>query len=152
MNIIQRRKDGTFERKNSLWTPETWNNGYIDNKSRFRVYRPDYPRAYSEGYALRAHVVYWLQTGTVHPEGTELHHKDGSRHNDVFENLIVLTKSDHRKEHQENFVLLICENCGDSFRVHVWRKTQREKEGNAIRFCSQKCFHEKRREKFKKNK
>ena len=133
----QSRSDkGTFVRKNQIWTPDTWDVGYFDNRGRFRVYRPDYPRAYSEGYALRSHVVYWLHTGEPHPDGTELHHKNRITSDDRFENLIVLTRSAHQIEHKENWILITCANCGAQFKEHVWRTKNRN-----IRFCSQKCYH-----------
>lgn len=136
MNTLLRKKDGTFSRKNELWTPEKWDMGYMDSKGRFRVYRPDYPRAYSEGYALRAHVVWWLAHGEPHPIGTELHHKDRIKHNDHIGNLEVLTKSQHRREHQENWVYYKCAHCRKKFREHAWRARYR-----ISKFCSQECFH-----------
>lgn len=139
---IPRNKDGTFLRTIKAWTPKKWNMGYFDNRGRFRVYRPDCPRSYADGYALRAHVVWWLRYGKPHPKNTELHHKDRDKSNDKIWNLEVLTKSEHRSEHQENWIHLICEHCGNAFKEHAWRNSAREKEGRKIRFCSQKCFQE----------
>ena len=45
----ERDANGRFARQLSLWVPEHWNEGYVDSKGRFRVYRPDYPRAYGVG-------------------------------------------------------------------------------------------------------
>lgn len=132
--------NGTFVRKHEVWVPENWDDGYLDNKGRFRVYRPDYPRAYHEGYALRAHVVYWLTVGELHPDGTELHHKDRIKVNDLFNNLEVLTRSQHRIQHQENWTIVTCEHCEKQFQEHVWRTNQRH-----VRFCSQKCYHSHRK-------
>ena len=64
-----------------------WNNGWYDNRERFRVYRPDYPRAYSGGYALRAHIVWWLAHKECHPKGTNLHHKNHIKA--IVENLAI---------------------------------------------------------------
>lgn len=139
MKNIKRNNKG-FARTRSAWVPEGWDNGYVDNKGRVRIYRPDYPRAYAEGYALRYHVVWWLHTGEVHPVGTELHHKDGSTDNDVFENLIVLTKSEHRSLHRNNWVEVECKFCGKKFLEHAWRITSRGR-----KYCSNECYQSKPR-------
>ena len=132
----KRNPDGTFKRTRTKWTPSNWNNGYIDNKGRFRVYRPDYPNAYQGGYALRSHVVWWLKTGVVASIDTQLHHKDENKLNDSLSNLILLTHSQHRKIHQGNDVTLNCEHCLKDFIVKFSRAQER-----VVRFCSQSCFH-----------
>jgi len=127
---------GKFLRGRETWTEEKWEEGYVDNKGRFRVYRPDYPRAYSLGYSLRAHVVWWLHKKRVHPKNTELHHKDGDRLNDRIENLQPLRPSKHRLAHQNTDTKLICLRCKKIFVVKAWRIRSRP-----TKFCSQKCFH-----------
>jgi len=131
-----RNENGTFSRRNQLWSPENWDLGYMDKDGRFRVYRPDCPRSYSNGYALRAHVVWWLEHGKPHPANSDLHHKDGVKHNDHIENLELLTRSTHRKVHQENWLYFICDHCKKEFKEHAWRTKSR-----VIRFCSQDCYH-----------
>ena len=66
-------KTGKFVKTAIIWTPETWDMGYVDNRGRFRVYRPDCPRAYASGYALRAHVIWWLKHGEPHTKNHDLH-------------------------------------------------------------------------------
>lgn len=39
-----------------VWDSTRWDDGYVDNRGRFRVKRPDCPRAYANGWALRAHL------------------------------------------------------------------------------------------------
>src|SRR5262245_49286082 len=131
-----RKKNGQFERTIPVWTPDNWSAGYTDNKGRFRVYRPDYPRSYEDGYALRAHVVWWLAVGHPHPRDTELHHLDHDRSNDNFSNLVVLHNRDHQIHHKGNGKHLICERCGVEFYRAAWRLNQ----GHAGRFCSRKCY------------
>ena len=127
---------GSFVRTREVWTPEKWNDGYTDNRGRFRIYRPDYPRAYSEGYCLRAHVVWWLKHGEPHPKNEELHHIDKSKDNDRIENLISLSKSEHRKIHQKaDYVNIVCKNCGISFNAKKHRVKSR-----GVLFCSQSCY------------
>jgi hypothetical protein len=127
-----REINGTFKRLRLPWTPEQWNEGYFDNRKRFRVYRPDYPRAYAGGYALRYHVVWWLKTGSIHPEGFEIHHKDLSKSNDVFDNLELLSNSEHQKKHKS--VQCKCDTCGTNF----YRAKQQIRYKKS--FCSPKCY------------
>ena len=57
--LITHGPDGRFERKHYLWDGSDWDDGWKDNRGRFRVYRPDCPRQMGvEGHALRAHVVW----------------------------------------------------------------------------------------------
>ena len=130
-----RDNKGRFVRTIQPWTLAQWDNGYLDNKDRFRVYRPDYPRCYKGGFALRAHVVWWLAKGVPHPLGTELHHRDHTRNNDQFENLELLTKSEHRKHHQSTDCHFNCIHCGGDFFIPQYRV--REGKG---RFCSRRCY------------
>lgn len=135
MRNVAKDKLGRYIKTAILWTPDQWDAGYYDNRGRFRVYRPDYPRAYKGGYALRAHVVWWLYRGEPHPQGTELHHKDGTRDNDKIENLIPLNRSEHRLAHAEEKPVLVCLTCGKQFQREIWRVRI-----NNTKFCSKKCW------------
>jgi hypothetical protein len=137
MRHFDRKSDGTFQRNHEIWMPDRWDDGWIDNKGRFRVYRPDCPRAFKSGYALRAHVVWWLRTGMCHPVNTNLHHLNEIRLDDHFENLQVLAHGEHtRLHHKKHGIDLTCLNCGELFNVPEWRIRHRD-----TRYCSQKCFH-----------
>lgn len=137
---MRKSVNGKFIRSHNVWTPENWEDGYFDNKGRFRVYRPDYPNAYNEGYALRYHIVWWLHYGTPHPKGTEIHHIDLSKSNDNIENLALLSNSAHQRLHKANDVEIVCEGCGKVFFEHAWRVKQRGR-----RFCSSECYNSKKR-------
>mgnify|MGYP001593096271 CR=1 FL=1 len=131
-----RDKAGKFRRCHLIWHPSNWEDGYVDSDGRFRVYRPDYPRAYKSGYMLRAHVVWWLHTGHPHPRELELHHIDHNRLNDAIENLKPLTRSEHRSHHFREISIIKCENCGHDFTQNTWRVLSRP-----TKFCSQSCYH-----------
>lgn len=134
-NRTKDTKTGRFLRTRFPWTPENWDDGVMV-KSRFAVYRPDCPRCYANGYALRAHVVWWLNTGFCHPKTHDLHHKDEDKLNDNFSNLEVLSKSEHRKKHQKKtFKTITCEHCGNPFQYDAARDSDR-----ITKFCSQKCY------------
>jgi hypothetical protein len=137
MKVMIRSADGTFKRIRPLWTPDRWNDGWIDNKGRFRVYRPDCPRAWSSGYALRAHVVYSLSTGVAHPDGTNLHHLNENRLDDRMVNLAVMDHGEHTiHHHSKPGIECVCKGCGQRFHVPKWRVDN----GRAT-FCSQECYH-----------
>ena len=128
-------KTGRFVQQRSVWTPEQWDDGYVDNKGRFRVYRPDCPRAFASGYALRAHVVWWLYNGKCHDAELELHHRDGNRLNDELVNLEPLTRSQHQKIHRGSDVTLTCKGCGKPFTLPQWRINQ-----GRGKYCTNQCY------------
>lgn len=132
--------DGRFIRKHFLWTPHRWNDAKLcrfKKGLRFRVYRPDYPRADIQGYAFRSHIVYWLATGRVVRKHECLHHKNENKTDDRLENLEPLPHGEHTRLHcMKSPTLLRCEHCGRAFGVPQWRIRQRK-----TRFCSQRCFH-----------
>lgn len=135
-------KTGKYIKKLPIWDTSNWESGWLDNKGRFRVYRPDYPRAYQGGYALRSHVIWWLTYGECHPKGTNLHHKNRIKNDDRIENLEVIEHRLHSQLHNLGTgIKLICKVCSNEFYVPKWRITQRKKEGTNINYCSQKCYH-----------
>lgn len=135
-----RSSTGMFLRQRPPWDPSRWDDGYADNKGRFRVYRPDYPRAYggsSKGYAKRSHVVWWLETGQVLPADHVLHHKNEDKLDDRFENLELKTHGQHTIEHcRKEPVVCLCRGCGRNFGIPQWQLNQ-----GRGHFCSQKCYH-----------
>lgn len=134
---------GRFVRQHQPWAPEGWDdNGFVDPRGYFRVYRPDYPRCWESGYAKRYAVVYWLAGGVL-ADGEVIHHKDEDQLNDRIENLSVMTHAEHISLHckGKNAVAFTCDFCGNDFKVPRWRVTQRAKEGTQIRFCSPACFY-----------
>ena len=138
---VKKRKanSGSFKRmRHTPWTPETWNDGYVDNRGRFRVYRPDYPRAYALGYALRAHVVWWLHHGEPHPVGTNLHHKDEIKTNDMLSNLECIEHGEHsRRHHEVERVTCLCNQCS----AEIFETPNRVYKNGRGKFCSQRCMH-----------
>ena len=134
-----RNPNGTFKKVRPIWNIRRWNDGYIDNKGRFRVFRPDYPRAFKSGYALRAHVVFWLWNGRVHPRGTDLHHDNENRLDDRIKNLIQIDHGKHTILHcAKPPAIRICKNCGMSFEIPKWRL----RDASRGTFCSQRCYQQ----------
>lgn len=140
--MIIKDKSGKFIRTRIIWKPEEWDNGYLDNRGRMRVYRPDYPKAYHEGYALRAHVVWWLFNHSIPQKGDVLHHINKIKDDDHIENLQLISRSEHTILHCKlKGNLLICEHCKKQFYIATYKIKQKISENNYPRFCSQKCYH-----------
>ncbi len=135
--------DGKYTKQRALWTPDNWDDGYMDNRGRFRVYRPDYPRSYAEGYALRAHVHWWLFYGEVHPTGTNLHHMNGTKHDDRIQNLAMVKHGQHSSSHNRGVTMveIICDGCGQRFQRAIGRINSKDRKSYNGRFCSQACYH-----------
>ena len=125
---------GTFAPSRAPWTPGQWDEGYFDNRGRFRVYRPDCPRSFGDGYALRAHVVWWLRTGSCHADGMNLHHLNENKADDRFENLAVIEHGQHVRLHRKKEPIpKRCPSCGEVFLAP--RKKPKKK------YCSAACYH-----------
>lgn len=139
------KKTDRFKKRLNIWDGTKWNEGWYDNRKRFRVFRPDYPRAFPGGYALRAWVVWWLHHGKVHPKGTDLHHRNSIIDDDRIENLEVIEHGKHARLHNRKpstDIKLICKECKKNFIVKLHRIRGRQKNGQKfIKFCSQKCYH-----------
>ncbi len=133
-----------FERVHQFWSPEIWDDGYTDSDGRVRVYRPDYPRAYREGYALRAHVMWWLCFNQPHLLGSNLHHLNGDRTDDRIENLAAFPHGSHSKFHRRprTRVDMQCDNCGKTFKRDIGRINSKDRQNYQGVFCSQKCYHQ----------
>jgi hypothetical protein len=133
---------GSFKRvRTEPWAPDSWDDGYVDNKGRFRVYRPDFPKADKMGYAMRAHVVYWLATGSRHPDGAVLHHKNEDKLDDRLENLQVMTHGDHTRLHHAETHWFVCAGCGQDFSKTGDEVARRRSEGRLPKYCSLRCYH-----------
>ena len=132
------------QRIRKIWDGSNWNDGYLNNKGRFLVWRPDFPNHYHEGYALRYHVLWWLKTGKLVKKGYNLHHINHNKSDDRFENLKLLTQSEHLSYHNKKpstDVSLVCAKCKIKFIVKEHRIRGRIKEGFMTKFCSLKCYH-----------
>lgn len=104
---------------------------------------PDYPGTLYRGmYAYEHHIVYWQHTGHVLESGEEIHHKNGNRRDNDFDNLELITGYDHRSLHGrqqgKNMVRLKCPVCDIIF-VKEKRQTHLQHPGSTFTFCSQEC-------------
>ena len=139
---IKRNDKGQFEHSQKLWNLfENFEEGYIDNRGRFRVYLPSCPYQLSEGYVLRSYAVLWSFNIKI-PKGYNIHHIDKNKLNDAFFNLLVLSHSNHSKLHNKeriNNIVCICKTCKKEFLIAYGKL--HEKNTNRGQFCSLKCYH-----------
>lgn len=119
----------------TVWDGSSWDDGFVAGE-RMRVYRPDFPRSNSGGWALRSLVVWWLNTGEVPVLGEEvIHHINENKLDDRLENLKKLTHSEHQKIHRDSSTTLTCRGCEKVFVMPKWRVNQ----GRGL-YCSHPCY------------
>ena len=62
-------------------------------------------KIYSKMYCFEHHYVYWLNTGILPKDGEIIHHQNGIRWDNDFENLRLKKLSEHSREHQMGSVM-----------------------------------------------
>ncbi|KKM76614.1 hypothetical protein LCGC14_1378360 [marine sediment metagenome] len=132
-----RKPNGQFAKvRVQAWNSETnWDDGWIDRKGKFHVYRPDYPRASATGWAFRAHVVWWLVTGQAVCHPFAIHHRNHVKLDDRFQNLKLMLGGEHIRLHcSKPPVPIQCRGCRETFYLPQWRVNQGKK------FCSPFCY------------
>jgi flagellar basal body rod protein FlgC len=78
-----------------------WNGGQKNSHGYIRVKNPDHPHADENGYVQKSHLVWETANGRLVKKGEIIHHIDGSRDNDVIENLQLMTRSKHMSLHHK---------------------------------------------------
>ena len=143
-NLETRYPTGEYIRTRKLFSLENFEDGYVDNKGRFRVWLPEHPRAYESGYIFRSIAAYYFYHGVVVPEGSNIHHIDGNRLNDSRENLEMILHSEHTilsNTLDTSDVTRTCKHCKKEFTIKRWRLNDKTRG----QFCSQKCYHSHKR-------
>ena len=113
----------------------------------FIIAPKNYPgRIYRDKYCYEHHYVYWKHTGNIIKPKENIHHINGNKRDNNFQNLDVMTRSDHialhnpdKKKHPSPRIEVSCENCGKQYdidsRKHKWKK-----KNNKHFFCSRHCI------------
>ena len=104
----------------------------------------NYPgKLYRNRYCYEHHLVYWQNTGHAISNGEIIHHKDGNKRNNAFDNLILLNKYQHDKLHasliKTSYVRLKCPGCGSIF-VRRKNNTHLSKRTQSVSCCSRHCI------------
>jgi len=145
-----RGENGKFIRTRRHFSIENFNDGYVDNHGRFRVWLPEHHRSYKGGYVLRAIVAYEAYHDILVPKDYDVHHKDGNRLNDSKENLEMMTHAKHTIltcRVPEAHITRVCQHCEKEFIIERWRL----KDPSRGKYCSQRCYHDHERSKLHKN-
>lgn len=103
----------------------------------------DYPgRRYRGRYCYEHHLVWWRYTGETIEPGNLIHHINGDRRDNRFENLEKRSWADHTREHTlargKTMVRFRCPTCGDIL-IREKRLSALSRSGNKLSFCSQQC-------------
>lgn len=81
--------------------------------------------------SIAIHRVVWESYYGEIPGGCVIHHIDFNPANNDIKNLQCLTKVEHRRLHNSNQILVVCEVCGQTFLAQNFHQH---------RTCSQKCY------------
>lgn len=140
-----RNPDGTFKRVRKQFSLDNFNDGYVDADGRFRVWMPDNPRSYKEGYILRSIAAYELYHNIQVPFDYDIHHIDGNRLNDSKNNLELVNHKVHGINHNiqkkaNAQITRKCLTCGNEFSFARFRLRDHPK-----KFCSFRCYNVYRR-------
>ena len=98
-------------------------------------------KLYRTKYCYEHHLVYWKNTGIVLRDDEVIHHVDGDKHNNNFNNLELLKRSEHTKNHTlsrgKTFVLLKCPCCEIIFERE--KRQSHLSKGTKYTSCSKEC-------------
>lgn len=81
-----------------------WKGGRVYRRGYVFLHRPDHPHADSKGYVAEHQIIacesrgYWLASNEL------VHHINGVKDDNRAENLVILTQSQHGREHADEFV------------------------------------------------
>lgn len=88
-----------------------WKGGKYKHKGYWLVHKPDHHFATKEGYVYEHRLVYEHYYNCTLLPWIEIHHINGKRDDNRIENLMPVTRADHRKEHQVDMSERICLLC-----------------------------------------
>lgn len=97
-------------------------------------------KVFEGGYCYEHHFVWWNENGRLPGAGEVIHHKNGDKKDNRFDNLAKMSLEEHRREHAkgELYFVIECPNCGDNF-DKPRRQTCFVKQEKKADFCSLSC-------------
>lgn len=134
--MLTQGKNGRFIRTRREWLPKRWDEGYVDNRGRFRVYAPWCSKKYKGGYVFRSFTNWEYYNGKI-SKGYDIHHKNRNKLDDRLKNLELMKHGEHTKLHSQKFHKFICKTCGKGF-IRTGKQTHGFRYEN--RYCNQKCY------------
>jgi len=107
----------------------------------FAIAPDDYPgMKYRGRYCYEHQLVWWMNTGEVPNEDELIHHKNGKKRDNRFENLEKQTRREHTSHHAggRTMTRIRCPFCGIIF-VKERRLTHLIISSKTATFCSRRC-------------
>lgn len=103
----------------------------------------DFPgKKYRNRYCLRSHLVYWQNTNVVPTDKEIIHHKNGNKYDDSFENLEIISREKHSRHHTSlrgrKYVHLKCPFCNKIFELPK-NQSFLQKPPYRYNCCSKEC-------------
>lgn len=102
----------------------------------------EYPgKKYRGRYAYEHHLIWWENTGDILEEGYLLHHKNEDKHDNSFDNLEKILRSDHNALHAPSprMMTVKCLRCDESFTKTARELKERLKKNKGKIFCGRSC-------------
>jgi len=102
----------------------------------------EYPgRRYRGRYCPEHHLVWWRHTGNVPASNEVIHHKNGDKTDNRFENLEKMTRAEHASHHSDGTLtaVLRCPECGDVFERRVGATYLSDPNREPPTACSKSC-------------
>lgn len=93
-------------------------------------------KLYRKRYCYEHHLAWEKHSGEPVPKGCVIHHKDGNKHNNAFENLELLTIEDHSSLHKQprKIAVVQCPNC-----KKIFERELRKLHNKSLAFCCLSC-------------
>ncbi len=104
----------------------------------------DYPgKKYRGRYCYEHHLVWWENTGTIPAEDEILHHRNGKKRDNRYENLELKKNTEHSRYHTsqrgKTVATIRCPSCGKIFERDA-RLTHVKRKKPSMTFCSKSCI------------
>jgi len=94
-------------------------------------------------YCFEHHLVWWINTGETVPEKHVIHHKNGSTRDNKFENLEILSSSNHAKLHRSfgrTMMEITCAFCGKKSKKEKRQIVPKMNNGQKDFYCDRSCM------------
>ena len=103
----------------------------------------DYPgKKYRGRHCCKHHLVWWQETGEIVKSGEVVHHKNGDKYDNRFENLEKMSLKKHATLHSSTgrtMIKLVCAFCGKEFMREARNVNSRITHGQTDFYCNRSC-------------
>jgi len=96
---------------------------------------------YRKRYCYEHHLVYWQNTGLLVEKGKVIHHKNGDRRDNIFENLEIMSIAKHNRFHKKTEKVTVqCAFCGKQTEKLAREFRYKVKHGQTDFYCNRSCM------------